>query len=355
LNRISLLLSLALLWVLPCAAQTDATTQDEPPAAPAVAPTAKSPDEVKTLLLQAYDRNALQIASGPYHVLATFQTFKPDGQLDGEGSIERWATAEARIKTVTRYGDHTMTAYGDQGKNVYTDDGYTGSILSYYAQSFLFNALLPPPGIIHRQLQTTAVPLQGEILDCGGFQGWIEPPGYPAMPLDVFCVSRDKGDLALRQTERFSVRYQDYAPFLNQSIARRITASKGPHVRCRIKIVQLDQAVLDDAEMTAPPDASTTSPEPNIWATNRNETIPLKIGKVPVPPELKAAHASGLVEMFILISRTGSVTDVEPFLSTSPDLEDVAEQTVKAWTYKPILRNGKPIEVIRLERLPLQF
>jgi hypothetical protein len=307
------------------------------------------------MLGAAYNKNVLTISSGPYHLLATFQTFAPDGTPTGDGSIERWVVTSGHTKTTIHFGGHTMTDFSDHGKSVYTDDGYVGSIMSYYARAFFDYQNVSWWTTAHRDIQTNMRSVQGVLLDCGAFQGWIEPPGYPAMPPDVFCVSRDTGDLALRQTERFSVRYQDYAPFQGQSIARGITASKGQHVRCRMSIEQLDQGTLDDAAMGPPLDASPTSPEPNIWATKDFETIPTKMGKVPVPPALKASHASGLVEVFILISRTGSVIDVEPFFSMSADLEDIAEQTAKTWTYKPILRNGKPIEVIRIARLPLQF
>jgi hypothetical protein len=248
-----------------------------------------------------------------------------------------------------------MTEYSDNGWNVYTDDGYVGSIMSYYARGFLDYQALPWFGAETKQLQTTATSIQGELLDCGAFQGWIEPPGYPPMPMENFCISRTTGNLVLKQTERFSVRYEDYASFLNQSIARRITASKGFHVRCRIKIEQLDQAVLGDAEMTPPPDATHASPEPSIRATKTAETTPIARGKVPPPPALKKSHAEGLVEVFILISRTGSVIDEEPLLSPSPDLEDIAMQMLKTWSYNPILRDGKPSEVITLVRLPLHF
>jgi Gram-negative bacterial TonB protein C-terminal len=336
---------------VPAVAQTDTPAASAPP-------TAKSPDEIKTLLVAAYSSNVLSFSSAPYHLVASFQTFGPDGTPAGDGIFERWVSSDRHSKTVTHFGGHTMTDFSDNGRSVYTDDGYIGSIMSYYAKVYLDYPTFSSVGISRRNLQTSTTSIHGDLLDCGAFQDWIEPRGYPSMPMDTFCVSRATGNLALRQSERFSVRYEDYAPFLNQSIARRITASKGTHVRCRMKIEQLeqlDQAVLDPAEMTPPADASHTSPEPNIWATKAGETTPIAKGKVPTPPALKASHAEGLVEVFALISRTGSVIEVEPLFSLSPDLEDIALQMVKTWSYKPILRDGKPIEVITLVRLPLQF
>jgi len=352
LKRARFFMLIVLLVTLPSVAQTGTPFLDEAVTA-AASPSAKTSDEVKSLLGASYLKNELAASAGPYHLFASFHTYAPNGTPTGDGTIERWMAAPGRMKTVTHFGGHTMTEFSNRGPSVYTDDGYIGSIMSYYARVFLDYPSLP--GWDRRLVQTNTMPFNDAVLDCGWIQNWIEPPGYPPMPMDGFCTSRDSGDLVVRQTKRFIVQYQDYAPFLNQSIARTITATKNSQVRCRIKIEQLDQAVLDDAAMAAPLNASPTSPEPNIWATKTGETTPVKTRKVAYPPVLKASHASGLVEEFILISRTGEVIEVEPFFASSPDLEDIGIQTARASTYKPILRDGKPLEVIKLVRSWLQF
>jgi Gram-negative bacterial TonB protein C-terminal len=67
---------------------------------------------------------------------------------------------------------------------------------------------------------------------------------------------------------------------------------------------------------------------------------------VPTPPELKSTRASGKVILYVLISQTGAVTDVEPIFASSPALADYATQLAKGYTYKPILRHDKPLEEI---------
>jgi hypothetical protein len=345
LRRARQLLPLLLLCscLSPAIAQTP--TADKSAPVRTALPTAKSPTEVDGLLGAAYRANVLTSSSGSYHLVTSFQTFNPDGTSGGDGTIERWVSSDGRSKTTTHFGGHVMTAFIDGGKTVYTDDGYVGSIMSYYARVFLDYQALPWFGTSLRTLKTSLFPLQGDLLDCGAYQSWIEPAAYPAMPMDKFCVSRATGNMALQQMQNFSIRYQDHAPFRNQTIARRITASKGTQVRCRIRIDQLDEIVLDDAEMIPPNDASLTSPEPNIWDTKPGETTPLATAK------LNASHAKGLVELFILISRAGSVIDVEPLFSSSADLDDFASQMVKTLNYRPILRDGKPLEVITLAHL----
>lgn len=341
------------IYLLPGISQTNPATPDKSSAG--APPPAKSSEAVDTLLGAAYRTNVLASSPGPYHFVASFQTFNPEGKPEGDGTIERWVASDGRSKTITHFGNHTMTAFKDHDKKLYTDDGYVGSIMSYYAAEFLDDPALPWFGANRRKLQTSTVSVQGEVLDCGAYQFWIEPPGYPPMPMDEFCVSRATGNIALRQIQNFSIRYEDYSPFLKQAIARTITASKGTHVRCRIKVDLLDQATLDEAQITPPPDASHTPTEPNIWTTTADETTPVATPRIFPPNHLAMSHAKGVAEIFVLISRTGSVIDVEPFRSSSADIEKFATQMVRTWRYKPILRDGKPIEVITLVHLPLQF
>jgi hypothetical protein len=336
---------LLLLCTLPLFAQTDVPT----------APAAKTGDETKALIGAVYDRNEIPSLTVPYHFLATFKTFKADGQPDGDGSIERWAVPGKRMKTVTRFRDHSVTEYrnDDASSDVagrdttrYTDDGFDGSIMLYFANLSLLRAAFRPEAIQQRTFEPRAIALQGDVLDCGMFAIEIGPAGYPAPPKENFCVSRDTGNLVMRQTGGLSIRFRDFAPFLDKSIARTISASKGPQVRFRIKIEQLDQATLEQAAMTPPADASPTSPEPSPWATQPGETTPAQTTKVPAPPELKASHATGPVVLYVLISRTGAVTDVEPIIAASPALADYAAQVVRGYKYMPIVRQGKPLEEI---------
>jgi hypothetical protein len=324
---------------------------------PVAAPVAKSADEVMQLVASTYERNAIASISAPYHFRATFETFDTAGQTAGSGSIERWASSPQLMKTVTRFGDHAMAEYFDNGKKLYTDDGFGGNIMSYFANYSVFYGIFPPAGILHRKPQATSVVSlpNGDTLDCQGYVFEIGPPGFPQPPNDRFCVSRASNDLVLRHTSNLTIRFSDFAPFHDKSIAHTITGSQGSQVRFRVKVEQLDQAGFPDEQMTAPANASLTSPEADIWATTPEETHPTHDVRVNVPPALKASHASGAVELYVLISRSGRVTDVEPRFAASPELASYAIQVVNGYSYKPIMRNGKPIQEISTSFLMFKF
>jgi hypothetical protein len=324
---------------------------------PAPAPVAKSADEVLQLVASTYERNAIASLTAPYHFKATFETFDTVGQTTGSGFIERWVSSPQLMKTVTRFGDHAMAEYFDNEKTKYTDDGFGGNIMLYFAKYALFYGVFPPAGIIHRKPQATSVVSlpNGDTLDCQGYIFEIGPPEFPQPPSDRFCVSRASNDLVLRHTSNLTIRYSDFAPLLDKSIARTITGSQGSQVRFRVKVEEIDQASLPGEQMTAPTDASLTSPEPNIWAMKPEEERPTHADKVDVPPALKASHASGVVELYCLISRSGKTIDVEPRFATSPELASYATEVVKGYWHKPIMRNGKPIQVITTSFLKFNF
>jgi hypothetical protein len=319
------------------------------------APATVSSDEEKALLTSAFERNTLAYVPGPYHLLAKFETFSADGQPTGDGTIEKYFAAPGHLKIITRFGGHTMTAYYAGGAPRYTDDGFIGSILQYYANDFLFNPALPPQGIQNRDLKTKVMTLQGRTLDCGSFQFFILPPGFPPAQMETYCVTADTHDLTLRQTERFSIRYSEFVPFLGKSIAQTISASKGSQVRCRIHIEKLDEEKLDEAAMLPPPNASPVDPGPEMWSTVPGQVAIIGGNKLPEHQQDRASHYGSFNLFHVLVSCEGKTLDIEPQYSTSPELEKTAEDIVKTWVYKPVLRDGKPVELITTVKYTVRY
>ena len=62
------------------------------------------------------------------------------------------------------------------------------------------------------------------------------------------------------------------------------------------------------------------------------------------PPIAKAAHVGGTVVLHAIISKTGSVTQLNAI--SGPDmLKGSALDAARQWKYKPYLLNGEPTEV----------
>lgn len=111
-----------------------------------------------------------------------------------------------------------------------------------------------------------------------------------------------------------------------------------------------------DAALTAPADASDITPAPNQWSTEPGEKTPIHTeNNIKLPQTLAGVKATGPMVLMILISRTGVVSDIEPLVTPSPEIAQYAADVMKQWTYKPIVRDGKPIEDITDVFLNIKF
>jgi protein TonB len=62
------------------------------------------------------------------------------------------------------------------------------------------------------------------------------------------------------------------------------------------------------------------------------------------PPIAKQARVQGVVEMRALISKTGTIENLN-VISGHPMLATAAVEAVRQWRYRPYLLNNEPIEV----------
>jgi TonB family protein len=344
---------------LPSIAQT--TIPPAPPVAVAPAPEAapkpapRPPDVMKGLLAEVYAHNTFAYLPGPYHFRATFETFNASGEPSGSGSIEKFFATQGHMKVITRFRDHTMTAWTAGERRVYTDDGFDGTIMTYLVNDFLLTPLPPPLGIARRDMDTSVIEQQGKTLDCGEYELYVNPTGMPPAPKETYCVARGTHDLVLRQTQYFSIQYEQFEPVLGRSVPRTIVATQivatqgagtqGAVVRCRIHVEQVDEQALDEAALTPPADVSPVSPAPERYSLNPKERTPLH--KVtPVWPSGVKSSVTGAVSLRFVISRAGTVKDVEVVFAPSPEFAQAAVDAVKQWTYAPIVRRDKPVEVM---------
>jgi hypothetical protein len=301
---------------------------------------------MKAILAETFAKNTFAYLPGPYHFRATFETFTRDGKLDGKGSIEKFFASPGHLKVIRSFRDHTSTEYFNGGPPSYTDDGSEGSIMSYFANNFLLFPLPPPTGTARKDLEASTMQIEGSDLDCGMFQLYVSPPPFPSEPKEALCVSRPDLDLEFTQTLVFSVHYQSFAPFLGRSIPRDITAYEGSVVRCRIHMEQVDQQALDDEALAPPANGSLVKPGPEWRSTTPEEDSPKRLTLASGMAIPQGDHAAAYGEFLVLRSRTGAVIDVQPIYAPKPELAQTAADALKQWIFRPLVRQGEPVETI---------
>ena len=132
---------------------------------------------------------------------------------------------------------------------------------------------------------------------------------------------------------------------------------KGP-----IEFAQAAAPVAPPAPVTSPAQAAPTPPPPPIEPTVPPPAVsaspggPVRVSAAtaagmalskpnPVyPAEAKAAHVQGAVILHAIISKTGTVENLQ-VISGNGMLVASAIDAVSKWTYKPYLLNGRPVEV----------
>jgi TonB family protein len=62
------------------------------------------------------------------------------------------------------------------------------------------------------------------------------------------------------------------------------------------------------------------------------------------PKEAKKAHIEGTVRFYVVISKTGELSEIH-LMSGNPVLVPAAMEAVRQWRYAPTLLNGEPVEI----------
>lgn len=288
---------------------------------------------MKAILAKTFAKNTFAYLPGPYHFRATFETFTRDGKPDGKGSIEKFFASPGHLKVIRRFRDHTSTEYYNGGLPSYTDDGFDGSIMSYFVNNFLLFPLPPPTGTARKDLETRTMQIEGSDLDCGMFQFYVSPAPFPVEPKEVLCVSHVDSNLVFTQTLVFNVHYQNFAPFLDRSIPRDITAYEGSVMRCRVHVEQIDQQALDDEALAPPANGSLVKPGPEWRSTTHAENSPKRFPLASGMEIPQGDHAAAYGEFLVLRSRAGAVIDVQPIYAPNPKLAQTAADALKQWIF----------------------
>ncbi len=81
-----------------------------------------------------------------------------------------------------------------------------------------------------------------------------------------------------------------------------------------------------------------------VWAQTRGAEI-LKQQKATMPETLAKGNAQGNVILIARIDKKGAVQDAHALWATHPDFVQPTLAAVQAWSFRPALQNGQPIEI----------
>jgi protein TonB len=98
--------------------------------------------------------------------------------------------------------------------------------------------------------------------------------------------------------------------------------------------------------------AHVSSPDLHIESLGGTPPAPLKITKPQYPEEALQKKVEGVVTVEVLISETGTVV-IADIRQSIPALDAAVLRRVREWTFRPALREGKPVPAVA--RAPVAF
>jgi TonB family protein len=322
--------------------------------APAVA-TTRDPLQ-QTLIVAAHSFGLSTKDAGPFHLKAHFETFNAEGNPDGSGTLEEYWDGKERLRRELVYRGATMTTWQTPTKF------RKGQIFrsSYFMRQLVagFESAIPSAQSLERRTFTDKQETLGSVpMHCilarskpSPLQSEL-PPNTAFGPIDeeAYCLSDADRFLRLKQWfPEVVLVYNKLHPFGTKAVPYDILLTQGKLVHGRFQVDTLETWTPEDAVFVPTTDAQedTQSAGPAVGVTGGVIAGNIISKRNPeYPPFAKATHLQGSVVLAALITKQGTIEDLEVLASPGPSLSEAAKEAVKQWRYKPYLLNGLPTEV----------
>ena len=282
--------------------------------------------------------------SVPFHMKASItNTGHPNSEYKAE--IEEYWLSPQNWRRTIESATFSQTLVVDGEKVSETDRG------DYYPfwLSDLVTAIFDPLPM-HQQLQSFkgAVTLSGEAEDDYSCLNFSVPAGIPpvqgVLPY-AFCFTGKSGLLQEVATPGYKVRFEDYKPFKNKMVARRIIAQLAPDATLEVTITTLDDTEPADRSLFAVDQS--TPPAAQLKSQHVAEATARSIATAtpaPVWPPVREGKRSGTLSVFISVDKLGHVREVWPLASDNPGLNEAARNQVMHWRFQPYV-NGVTMQM----------
>lgn len=312
----------------------------------------KHPEE---LMLLAARVNGLGSAGlKPWHAKATYQTFDADGKPKDQGVFEEWWAGPEKYKL--SYASPSFNQVRIQnGQAWITGDKDEIPVPEQMVEEFLVHPLPPVNVLEGREYETKNVNLGAAVVKC--FDAEIPDPYFShdyyfpvrgaVVPVPIalprVCFQENSPIVRVEVIQKWlEVTFNEVAPDNGQYVAKQFWVKDGDLAIVHVNLVELDfEDKIDDAVFAIPPSAVQAP-----FTKNRDITGGQSTGgkSIRYPPAAKRARIQGLVILQAVVTKTGSIGDVQ-VVSGPPELQQAAVDAVRTWKFKPCLFNGQPVDV----------
>lgn len=299
------------------------------------------PDAVNNALKQS---QLTLPGSAPFRLKASItNTAHPSPEYKAEIE-EYWLSPQSWRRTIESAAfSQTLVVDGEKTSEINRGDYYP------FWLSDLVTAVFDPLPM-HQQLQSFkgAVNLSGESEDDYSCFNFSVPTGIPpvqgVLPYG-FCFTGKSGLLQEVSTPGYKAQFENYRPFKNKMVPRRISAQFAPDATLEVTIASLDDAAPADRSLFAvyqpTPAAAQLKAQQVGESTARNIVVQ---APAILWPAVREGKRTGALSVFISVDKLGQVREVWPVASDNPELTEAARDQVMHWRFQPYV-NGVAMQM----------
>lgn len=166
-------------------------------------------------------------------------------------------------------------------------------------------------------------------------------PGERSESTSTYCTDIENHIAVMRGIGGYVILRRSFRKYHYHQIPTEVTISYGGLPAISAHVTELDDVPsATDSRLST----MTTRDTPTISAVVMSGQQLKKIDPK-YPKQAKKKHIQGIVLLTGVITKQGTLTDIEIIASPDPLLGDSAVDAVRQWTYKPYLLNGQPTDV----------
>jgi hypothetical protein len=145
----------------------------------------------------------------------------------------------------------------------------------------------------------------------------------------------------------YSMEFHDYSRFDGKlMIARRYQDDPEPGTKLVAKVDLLEELKNPDVGLFAVSQSSPGEKRIEAYQVSQNTIEQAAQGQPPIAwPPVQSGKTSGLLSMYISVDRDGRVREAYPLNSDNAGLQDAARDQLLKWKLKPVVAQGRPIQV----------
>jgi outer membrane biosynthesis protein TonB len=282
--------------------------------------------------------------SSPFHLKATITNTENPGS-DYRATIEEsWLSPRKWRRTIeSPQFSEVLVVDGDKISETDRGDYYP-----FWLHDLVTAIFEPLP--MEQQLQSFkgAVTLPSDSESSYSCLNFAVPSGVPPAQSNIayaFCFRGKNGVVQAVVTPGYKAQFEDYQPFKNRRVARRIVEDLAPDVKLEARITALDDNVVADralfsVEQPTPPGEQLKNQQVGE-ATARS--IAVAAPALTWPP-VREGKTSGTVSLYVSVDKLGRVREAWPLASDNPEVTPAARNQVMEWRFQPYV-NGGPMQM----------